>query len=135
LDSGAAYEDKIMSLKLEYIASKHILIGTFDGELTIEMVQSAFKEIVSSSEYPPDISTIWDIRKLDLTSVDRQLMDKIIYFRQGINSIRGAAKIALVADSELSFGLGRMYEGLSGSLAQEMSIFKSMEEAEKWLAS
>jgi hypothetical protein len=46
---------------------------------------------------------------------------------------RGNAKIAIVASTDLSFGMSRMYEVFSGNLPQTIMVFRNLEEAEQWL--
>jgi len=42
--------------------------------------------------------------------------------------------VAVVAESDLKFGLSRMWEMLCEGIPWETSVFKSYEDAEKWIA-
>ena len=42
-------------------------------------------------------------------------------------------KVAIVSDSPLVYGLGRMYEAFSGDNPWEIMIFYELKEAQEWL--
>ena len=124
-----------MPIKLEYLRDLNILIATVEGSTTIEMFKQTINELISSIEYPPNVSTIWDLRKLDLDSIDSNFVKGLIAIRKGIDNKRGNVKIAYVVNSDLSFGMTRMYQILSEieELAQSIQIFRNLDDAKKWL--
>ncbi|MBT3176334.1 MAG: hypothetical protein HOG03_07365 [Desulfobacula sp.] len=124
-----------MPIKLEYLRDLNILIATVEGSTTIEMFKQTINELISSIEYPPDVSTIWDLRKLDFDSIDSNFVKRVIAIRKDIDNKRGNVKIAYVVNSDLSFGITRMYEIFSEieGLAQSIQIFRNLDDAKKWL--
>lgn len=125
-----------MAVKLDYVSSLNILIGTMEGKLTLEMYKQTMDEIISSDQYPSDVYTLWDLRKLDFSSIDRNFVEQVTLIRKDINRVRKNAKLGMVVDSDLAFGMTRMYQILSEmeDLTQEVQIFKSIEEAKEWLS-
>ena len=124
-----------MPIKLEYLRDLNILIATVEGSTTIEMFKQTINELISSIEYPPNVSTIWDLRKLDFYSIDSNFAKGLIAIRKGIDNKRGNVKIAYVVNSDMSFGMVRMYEIFSEieGLAQSIQIFRNLDDAKKWL--
>ena len=124
-----------MPLKLEYLRDLNILIATVESSTTIEMFKQTINELISSIEYPPNVSTIWDLRKLDFDSIDSNFVKGLIAIRKGINNKRGNVKIAYVVNSDLSFGMVRMYQIYSEieGLAQSIQIFRNLDDAKKWI--
>ena len=45
------------------------------------------------------------------------------------------SKRALVTSSDIAFGLGRMYQMFAGELGEQLRIFRSLSEAQDWIAS
>ncbi|BHH81919.1 hypothetical protein [Desulforhopalus sp. 52FAK] len=124
-----------MPIKLEYLRDLNILIATVESPATMEMFKQTINEIISSIEYPPDVSTIWDLRKLDFDSIDSNFVKGVIAIRKDIDISRGNVKIAYVVSSDLSFGMTRMYQIFSEieGLAQSIQIFRNLDDAKKWL--
>lgn len=121
-----------MPVNCEYQVDKAVLYCTAEGSVTVEDFQQAMAGIINSNEFSPDVRTLWDIRKLDYTSVTRELADKLISLREK-NPQRGNTKIVIIADKNHNFGMSRMYEMLSGELPQQIMVFREFEEGEKWL--
>jgi len=124
-----------MAIKLEYKPSQNILIGAMEGTLSIEMYKQTMDKIISTNEYPTDVPTLWDLRKLDFSSIDSNFVDQVTGKRKEINRERKNAKLAMVVDSDLGYGMTRMYQIFSelAGLSQKVEIFKNIEEAKDWL--
>jgi len=99
-----------MAIKLEYKPSQNILIGTMEGKLSIETYKQTMDKIISSDEYHSDVPTLWDLRKLDFCSIDSNFVDQVTGKRKEINRERKNAKLAMVVDSDLGYGMTRMYQ-------------------------
>lgn len=121
-----------MAIKFSYDKDRNILQAECDSALSVDDLREAFVVVMNSGEYPPDVSTLWDCRKLDFSSLDRGFEDQIIALRK-LNPQRGGAKIAIVVSGKLAFGLSRMYELKSQDLQQKMMVFRNVEEARAWL--
>jgi len=103
--------------------------------LSIEMYKQTMDKIISTNEYPTDVPTLWDLRKLDFSSIDSNFVDQVTGKRKEINRERKNAKLAMVVDSDLGYGMTRMYQIFSelAGLSQKVEIFKNIEEAKDWL--
>lgn len=121
-----------MPLICNYDPVKVALYCVAEGEVSIEDFINLMQQIVSSKEYAPDVRTLWDIRKLDSSSITRKLADQLIELRQN-SPQRAQNRIVIIAEENHSFGMSRMYEMLSSGLPQEMMVFRDFDEGEKWL--
>ena len=103
--------------------------------MTIEVFKQTMDELISSKEYPPNVSTIWDMRKLDFDLIDSNFVKRLIALRKGVDGTRQNVKIAYVVNTDLSFGMARMYESFSeiAELAQSIQIFRNIDDAKIWL--
>lgn len=126
----------IMPIQHHYNPDLEILILTPEGELTIDMIRDLTNNVVfRSKEYPPNVDTIWDMRKTDYRNINKAFLEELIELRNQTAPIRGTAKLAYVADSDFEYGITRMYEMLCVDINQPMHIFRTIEEAEAWLTS
>ena len=122
-----------MPIEIDFLRNKNILRITLTGQPTTENLNTAFTKITTSTEYPPTIDAIWDLRKADVKSADDKLIRHIIELRQKYPQ-RTQCKSALIASDDLTYGMSRMFQMMSeNKLSQEMMVFRDYEEGEKWL--
>ncbi len=121
-----------MAVEYQYDSNKEILYITIRSYIEIQDIENTLAYIMNSSECPPDVKTLWDIRPASLENINMAEQEKAINIRKKFPQ-RGKAKIAVVADNDLAFGLARMYEQVSAELPQKMQVFKNIKSAEKWL--
>lgn len=123
-----------MSITLDYVRDKGFLYITVDGEFVLDELNAAFVEMTRSDEYPPDVDAIWDLRKADFVSANQNLWRNIIECRKKYIE-RANCKSAMVVCGDFPFGMGRMYQMLAEQdVPQEIIIFKSLSEAEQYIA-
>ena len=121
-----------MPIEYRFNREKGILYGSMSGELVVEAFADAIAEIVASPEFHPDVSTLWDLRDVDFTTIDRSFEEQLVAIRRR-HPERGEARLAFVVDSQLGVGMTRMYEILSDDFPQVSRVFTSYAEAERWL--
>lgn len=123
-----------MPITLTHDKENDILLVKISGQISLEELQEAGRAVVSSTQFAPDINTIWDLCDTDPDNIDEAFMDKVIAMRQQQFQQRLGARLALVADSDLKFALSRMYEMLASELQQATHVFRTIEEAKVWLS-
>ena len=113
-----------------------------DGELTEYTVQGG----VRIDDYVTCIhefytggavtrNALWDLTEADVEHLTSQDVRKLARAPEGISRVRAGGKTAIVAPTDLSFGLARMYE-FSVDLEDagiELRVFRSRAEALEWL--
>lgn len=106
---------------------------TFFGELGIGRLAKAHQQFIEHPDYQPGIDELLDFSQTSIAQITRQNIEMIRnYMRE--RTTRHHCRSAMVINSELEFGLGRM---LGGMLSQEApvdrGIFYSVSEALEWL--
>jgi len=122
-----------MALKISYDKQLHLLTCKVSAYLSIDDYENALQEILTSKEYPCDVSTLWDLRDMEFDNIDLRFQEKLVEIRQKYISKRAAAKIAIVYENRLAEPLVKMYAILSKDLSQNTRSFTSMGEAMYWL--
>ena len=121
-----------MNTTYSYDKEKNILYVDLQGEASLAAFDNIMKRITLSSEYPPDIDSIWSLHNLDLSSLGSNFERSLIYIRKTYPE-RAEAKIAIISIGDLAYGLSNMYKTMSKNLPQTMAIFRNQFEAEEWI--
>ena len=123
-----------MPIQLHYDIKQEILYCSCAGSLSFEECESAFYTMTHAAEYPPDVKTLWNFETLDLNAINKSFMNQLIVMRKKFPK-RSNAHVALIAPSDLGFGLSRMFESFSKleGLTQNLYVFRTHGDGEKWL--
>ena len=111
---------------------KNIAYIKLSGPLGKKVILSAFDLTVSDRRYKKGMVRLWDFRDADLSSLDPETVTEMarysLRFPPGINDV----KVAFVTSRDLEYGLARMFE-MSSEAKTPIRVFRTMDEAEKWL--
>ena len=121
-----------MAITYKYNPDKDILYGSIEGSVTVEELQFKLMEITESSEFQPNVKTLWDLRELDFSQLGWSFGKQLVMVR-GMNPKRGDTKIAIITSEGISFGMGEMYKMQSADLPQTMMVFSDYQAGEEWL--
>jgi hypothetical protein len=121
-----------MPLELKYFPEESYLYCSLHGELTLQDLRLFFEEVTHSNEYSPDVPAIWDLTNGDYGNYDYSFAFTSLELSKDYPE-RTHARIAVVVNSALGFGLSRMYDSISDELGHTRKIFDSLEAAKKWL--
>jgi len=106
----------------------------FAGPFEFESWRRTFERLVAHASFVPGMPCLWDIRGADTSAIDRHGLVTIADYMKDHGGARGRGKTAIVAASDLDFGVSRMYEGISASTTPvELRVCRSTDEAERWL--
>ena len=117
---------------LWYDTEQKILVVTVQGKVTVAELAEVGEKISTSTTYPPNVDTLWDLRKADIGIFNKQMQQRLILLREQLRN-RGRARLAMVVEDDLGFGLLRMYTTYSEHLPQFIKVFKNYAEAQAWL--
>ena len=112
----------------------HILTG----DITEVDIIEAFDNSLAVPDLKPDSHVIWDFREVHLPNLAdtmNQLKALAGYIKSKERNRSEGYKVALVANSDLLFGMARMYQVVASSLPVQFRVFKKIKEAEGWILS
>lgn len=123
-----------MPVKTTINKEKGIIYRLVTGNITIDELIFDYKETLKHPDYVPGYNTIDHLQVKSAPDISAADLNKIVDYLRSTMNIRGQGwKSAIVADSDLAFGMSRMYEQLADQLPYEIMVFRTLEEAEKWL--
>ena len=122
-----------MSIEINYDPNRNMLNIAISGTSDFEEYTSALETITNSCDYPPNVRTLWDLRKADLSFANFTSIKKVVGIRTRYKQ-RDNCRVALVASSNLQYGLCRMFQMLlEDKLPHELAVFRNFNEGEQWL--
>jgi len=111
---------------------KNIAYIKLSGLLSKKVILNAFDLAVSDKRYKNGMGRLWDFTDADLSSLSFETINDMaqysLRFPPGINDV----KVAFVTIGELEYGLSRVFE-MSSKADTPIAVFRSMDEAEKWM--
>jgi len=111
-------------------------IHVVTGELTLEELLHALKEVYVRADYEPGACSLWDLRGAELHRFSKHDIRRVADFVSGNRNAPPGTCAALVVGRELDFGLTRMYEQmLVASSDVKVMVFRDIGEARTWLRS
>ena len=120
-------------IEINYDQNRKMLNISVSGTSDFDEFSSTLETITNSTEYPPNIRAVWDIRKADFSFANFQLVREVVKIRSGFTK-RDNCRSALIVSGNLQYGLGRMFELLSdGKIPHQFMVFRDYEEGEQWL--
>jgi hypothetical protein len=117
---------------IHHDSERGLLLVTATGPATPEL----FREVmgaITSGDHPPDADALWDLRGLDFGLVDGRFLRTMLALRRWDFAARGAARVALLVEDDLQYGVARQFELLSGDPVAGYAVFRSPEAALAWL--
>ena len=102
---------------------------TFQGDVTLEDIFRAIDDLSVEGAYGTH-SRLWDFRSCTVDLSNEELSRIVEY---GSARDREPGRVAILADTDFVFGLGRMYEVFRSSELSRYRAFRKEAEALDWL--
>lgn len=121
-----------MTISTSHDPSRDLTIFTAAGELTYAEQMTVLQAFYGGA---PTANTIWDFRAINGNRISSEEVGNIISFVKQNADRRKKGKTALVAGTDLDFGLSRIGEIYADieKLPWRIQAFRSMDAALKWL--
>lgn len=117
-------------MPVSYSFSGNILILSKEGKCTHKEFMDAFDNAMNDPSCPAHVELLIDGRNDELLPTTEEIRKTSNHFATFGEKL---GLRALVASSDILYGLGRMAEAIEGFQDKEMQVFKGYDEAMKWL--
>jgi hypothetical protein len=121
------------AVDIEVDTNRRLVIVTPAQSITVEQACDTLRAMVLLPDFRISMPSIWDLRHTELMHINGQDIGTLSKVAHELKEQRGAAKTAIVVGSDLSYGLGRMFELLNGTSHLEARVFRDMASAEFWV--
>ena len=109
-----------------------LIIVTPAKLITVEEACDTLKSMLKLPDFKPSMPSVWDLRYTELMHINGEDIGILSKLAEDLKDRRGKAKMAVVVGSNLSYGLGRVFEQLNETSHLEARVFRSLEEGERW---
>ena len=119
------------------IYDKHIYVRFEKGTVfSIKLVREVLTKQRGSKEHKV-LNDIWDVRGcIPDQGLNSESIGRIVEYIKELHSPDlYHKKSALVVDSELAYGISRIYQTLAGELPFQIRIFEDDQQAKEWILS
>jgi hypothetical protein len=104
------------------------------GRDSVADILRRMREISNDLRFSPGMDVLNDFTGVTDLNLSADDIDGITKLQKALDDLIGGGRQAIVADQDLIYGLGRMYETLAeGRVSMKIRIFRQLREAEAWL--
>ena len=100
--------------------------------VTVEDVCLAIDQIIEQPGFKKGLPSIWDMRFTELMNINADDIRQISEYANGVKDKRGDTRIAFIVNSDLAYGLGRMFEMVNATSHIRARVFRDYQEGEAW---
>ena len=99
------------------------------GVLTSTEIVAHYRALRADPEFDREFSQLADLRDVTAFEVDYRAISSEAL----LETFAHTARRALIAESDVGFGLSRMYASYADSASQNVQVFRTQHDAEEWL--
>ena len=124
-----------MPITITVNTAERVRYSVMSGSVSDKELLDAYAQSLEAADFDPSLNGLVDarlVRQMDVTPAGlRRLADLI----QRVDRFQLPTKVAIVAESDVAFGMARMYQSIraSGGAPSEHRVFREMAEARAWL--
>jgi hypothetical protein len=127
-------QEESMPIDLVYNEESQILIAEIKGHVDFNDFLLVAPKITDDTRFSSNVNMIWDVRQMDLKSFTTEFAAQLLKLRSQLADKRTGSRLAIVANSDFTYGMSRMYQGMSeGDFKQSLNVFRDSVQAEEWI--
>lgn len=112
-----------------------VRIATFHGTVDNRELLHAYGAQLADPGYDARLDDLVDLRAVQGLDLGAAALRELMKLFSRVDALGYATRLAIVAPSDLGYGLGRMYEMMRAGAPEEIGVFRDVAEALAWLAS
>ena len=111
-----------------------LVVSTLAGAIDDAMLLGAYRDLYGGSEWRPGFHELVDMRQADMSGVSAAaLRDLSAIVEKSLGGEVESFRTAILALSDLPFGLARMYGTYADPLTEDVHVFRDVHAALDWL--
>jgi len=110
-----------------------IVYTTASGELTDDHLLEHKQKLIQDPLFQPGMKELSDARTVTELKVTNAGIVKFAKQDEADSGLLDGYRLAIVVDSDLTFGMARMYEALTKESLPGLRVFRDLGEAQQWL--
>jgi len=112
-----------------------VRVAAFCGVVTDADLMEAYESLLGDPHYDPTLHDLLDMSGVERLEISADAIRELIKRYARVDELGIRTKLAIVAPSDVAFGVGRMYEMLRGDdVPEEIRVFRESSQAGRWLS-
>ncbi len=121
------------SVSVDVDSHPGIVLVHLTGSASSEAVRGWLTELAPIPAYREAVDVIFDVSAVDVSDISRDELRRIIHVLRDRADV-GPRRVAYVVESQLRFGILRMFSTLAGmQVRRTRGVFRSLDDALSWL--
>ena len=109
-----------------------LVVFKYWDDVNYNEIQNVFDETVKMPGFRANLKAIADFRDANTTMTGKEVQ-RLASYAQKIDPLWGDTKWAILAPSDLIYGLSRMYSALTSDYEVQTHVFRTVDQANDWL--
>jgi hypothetical protein len=123
-----------MSVHDRFDPDHNLLVVVFDGSVTDEDLLKYARHALENPDVPSGHDELIDLRAVqDGGQISSHALRRVADMFTRTDETPERTRVALVASSDVSYGLSRMYQAFRSDSPLDLRVFREMGEARAWL--
>ena len=123
-----------MPISFRILDEHALVVCTYLGEITDAILLEAWDDFYRHNSIKRGYNEISDLRQAKVTAVtSRGLRDLVALVDKYPSAVEEVHKTAIIASTDLAYGMSRLYEGISSDLPEIIKVFREPLAALEWL--
>ncbi len=118
-----------MSADYRIDAERRVIFSSASGVLTDADLHEHQARLRADPSFDRSFNQLWDFTQVIQLEVSSEALRRLSSFR----SYEASARRAIVAGDDFGFGMGRMFQMLHDEAPEELQVFRSIDDARRWL--
>ena len=124
---------KSMQVEVSIDRELKLAVIRITGDLLLGEVARQAAAFVERPDVVPGMPAIFDLREVDFGSFGAADSRSLGDVNRRLAARRGSARVALLVDSDLGYGVLRMHEVLGQTPNLQVRVFRNLMEAQHWV--
>ena len=122
-----------MPLHCDIDESKNLVVARVSGRVDPEDLLAHLTRVNEDARLRPGYHSWFDLSEADPGDIGADFVRRAVEIARRFDERTGSVRVAVLAPSDVAFGLARMYSILVDSLQREVRVFRGAAEARAWL--
>lgn len=120
-------------IEFDYDRELGARVATFSGTVDDQELLGSYGQLLASEDYDPRLNDLVDMRPVTRLDVSGDAIRELVRAFTPLDPAMTETRLAIVAGSDVVFGMARMYELLRSDTPEEIRVFRDIDQARAWL--
>ena len=112
----------------------HLLVSTWSGAITDAEMIAAYRAAYADRRWAAGFNEVTDLRRADLRAVTTDGLRAVqLLVAESVAGFAGSFRTAILAPTDLTFGLSRMYEMMAAESPEAVRVCRDVDDAAAWV--